>query len=100
MVEFTLVRPLMPFLLGLKWFLTYFPSLTVLWLLFCADEEVSRKHIEHVIYYTYVQSTAGKWLGLYQTALSSGNVRASLCLLSLSPTYLKKEENSLVPNLS
>lgn len=30
----------------------------------------------------------------------SGNVRASLCLLSLSPTYLKKEENSLVPNLS
>lgn len=96
-VEFTSVRPLMPFLLGLKWFLTYFSSLTVLWLLFCADEEVSRKHIGHVIYYTYVQSTAGKWLGLYQTGLVlNGSVRTSLCLLSLIPICLEKEENSPV----
>lgn len=51
MVEFTSVCPLMPFLSGLKWFVTCFPSLTLLWLLFCADE-VSRKPIEHVIYYT------------------------------------------------
>lgn len=99
MVEFTSIRPLMPFLLGLKWFLT-FPSLTVLWLLFCADEEVSRKHIEHVIYYTYVQPTAGKWLGLYRTGLVlNGNMTASLCLLSLTPICLEKEENTLIWNL-
>lgn len=63
----------------------------------CADEEASRRHIEHVIHYTYVQSTAGKWHGLYQTGLVlNGNVRASLCLLSLIPICLKKEEHCLV----
>lgn len=64
-------------------FLTFFPNLTVLWLLFCGGEEAS---------------TFGKWLELCQTALVrrgvlNGNVTASLSSLfypHISPERIKQ----------
>lgn len=51
-------------------FLTFFPNLTVLWLLFCGEEEVSTEQTKHVVCYQMCNPLLGNGEGCTKTVLS------------------------------